>query len=340
MKRIILMSFFALLGAGLVLAAFCNEAKAAPAQVCLKDGKGVKCLNVQQGASAAVNTARVNALLRQAAKLSKQIREMLDAGNGKAGDVAADVINLKEKVRDLEAAIRQLATDAKTGRVDSARALKRLADLERAMGLLGHELSAHRHALRYLIKNVRHLEKRRINLEIGGFGAGAYKYGGEAGALVSLALPMGESGLWTARLSGGLGVSPSMGLSWLAMGTLSRTLAKGRLELGPAILGMGDEGGLIQGRKNWLFGAGAELRLHLAPQVHLSVAPFMGVTPCTELQGRDWQDAVYAATGGNPACACSGGRVLVKEGGFTRWEEARTLKFTGGVLGSLSFPLF
>ncbi len=314
-------------GTLVMLAAF--KVYAAPAQVCLKDANGTKCLNVQGGS---VNAGKVNALLWQAGKLRKQIQDMLDAGNGKAGDLTGDLVDLKKKVKDLQDQIMHLDGIAKSGQEDAKKALKELDKAKKCLNDLLTGLEAHDSAIGILAKRTRDLKNRRINIELGVFGGSAYSYGGFGGGLVSLALPMGEDGLWTTRLTGGFGLSPSIGLGWLGMGTLTRTLANGRLEAGPAMLAMGDAGDLLSGNKNWLMGGGAELRLNITKVIHLSVIPFVGVAVRSETSGVGWAEAVYK----DSAC----GPILVKEAGWTRYEESRKLKLATGAFISLTFSLF
>lgn len=268
--------------------------------------------------------ARIGAALTKAQELSDRLL--------KEGVKASDLDDLKKQVKAVEAALQKLESDAKSGKADGAAALAKIVGLEKQLELVGKELDFAWQELSFLHKETDKLRMRRINLEVGVFGGGAFTYGGTGGGLVTLALPMGDSGLWTTRLSGGLGVSPSAGLGWIGMGTFMRSLSKGRVEFGPAVLAMGDEGGLLSGRKNWLLAGGAELRLHIRRSVHLAVTPFLGVTTSTSLSGVDWQDAVYRST------AC--GSILVRDAGWSRYEETRHLKFTGGALVSLVFPLF
>lgn len=286
-----------------------------------------KCELVQTGGAA--DSDKVGGLLKKAEKLRQRYESLVEQGSGKAGDVQTDVTDLKKDMRLTEKALQQVERDAKAGKADGALALKNLAAAKKQLESAGEELLEHRHALRELMKSVWRLKNRHINLELAVFGGFAYKYGGTVGALVSLALPMGERGLWTTRLSGGLGVSPSFGFGWLAMGSVAQRLGS-RWSLGPAVLAMGDAGNLLQS-KNWLVGGGAEVR-YGTERAYLVVTPFIGATVKSQFSGVGWQDAVFKDT--------SCGPILVKEAGWSEYEDARHLKFTAGALVSVSFPLF
>ncbi len=316
---------------GLAISAMAAMVWAQPATVCLKDGSGVKCLNVQGGG---VVAPRIGALLRQIRIARQDLEDVRLAGNGKAGDVVSDVADLKKKLKDLEAALQQLGSDAKSGKVDSATALSKLKNVAQQLQLLGEELSVHRQAIRILKKRVRRLEKRRIDLEVGAFGAGSVVYGGTGGALVSLALPMGENGLWTTRLSGGLGVSPSVGLGWLVMGSLTRTLGKGKGSFGPALLAMGDQGELLGSTQSWVLAGGAELRLHLGP-VHLIATPFLGVAMT--------HAPLYEHVDLGPPGGYLKGPCGTQGDEHARWDEVgskKELKLDGGALFTIAIPIF
>ncbi|MBU1180303.1 hypothetical protein KJ885_05145 [Patescibacteria group bacterium] len=288
------------------------------------------CVPTTQGVSVS-DMKKLAALSARAARLRRAINEVDGRDRSRVDQFITDVNQLKHQVADMEKALQELGADAKTGKIDSAAALAKLKNMEKALGLLGDELSSHRHALQKLVKKTRRLAKRpTANMEFAGWGAVAYKYGPSAGGSVSVALPMGESGLWTTRLTAGLGVSPSAGLGWLATGSLTRFLFTRDIAVGPAILGMGDAGDLLGEESTWLLAGGVEFRLKLGP-VHLVATPFLGVT--NEGVGHSmWTSPTYKST------VC--GPTLVKAGYWTKTGESDVLSLTGGILVSVAVPLF
>ena len=289
------------------------------------------CVPVTQGMSAS-DMKKLSALSARAARLRRAINEVEGRDRSRVEQFITDINRLKEQVADMEKALQDLGADAKQGKMDSSTALAKLKSVEKALGLLGDKLLSHRRLIQKLTKKTWQLEKRRINLELVGWGAVAYKYGPSGGASVSVALPMGENGLWTTRLTAGLGVSPSVGLGWLATGSLTRSLSttKDIFAVGPAILGMGDAGDLLGEESTWLLAGGVEFRLKLG-FVHLVGTPFLGVT--NEGVGHFmWTPSTYKQT------VC--GPTLTKAGYWTKVGENDSLSFTGGVMIAVAVPLF
>lgn len=313
-----------------ILVALSRPAKAD--EVCLKDGKGEKCLEVK-GDSA--NTAKVQALVRQAKEVLRGLNE-----NGRAkGAAATELERANKKFGELEKKYVDLERSAKSGEQDGKTAKKQLAEAERRLTALEHEFNGQRKAHLGLAKKVKLLVSRRVNLELGVLGGAAWKYGATLAPLaVSLVFPMGESGLWKTRLTAGLGLSPSVGVGWLAVGALARSLSRGSLELGPAVLGLGDAGDLVGDTRGWVLGAGAQVRMKVGARAFVSVTPFVGVASKTNVVGVGEWVTLKPVTPPTPNCPCASGG---SEGYWTGGTASkRCLGFSGGALVSIGAVLF
>ncbi len=166
----------------------------------------------------------------------------------------------------------------------------------------------------------------RNNLSISGFGLLASTYGTTEGALLTLELPTME-GKVVSRLTGGLGVSPTTNLAWLASFSVSRQWSW--LSVGPIAMVVNDTGkDFSNSPANYIVAGGLDIRLKLYKSLFVSAVPFVGVSP--SMTGSNWVAPEYKST------AC--GNLLIKDGHFSTQKQEMVVS-VGGLL-SLGFKLF
>lgn len=317
------------------LVALSRPAKAEELRAKIVCTNGV-CVPVSSGN---VNAARVKALLRRAAQLKSALENAGGVDKGRVGKALGELAKAVEELKNLKESVDKLERLAKSGEYKGKVALAKLAEAERRLAELEQNVSAQRKAHIGLTKKVGRLVERRVNLELGVLGGAAWKYGATVSPLaISLVLPMGETGVWKTRVTAGLGLSPSIAVGWLAMGTLTRSLARGQMELGPAVLGMGDAGDLVGETRGWVLGGGVNVRLNISARAFVSLTPFLGVASKTFVVGvGEWVPAT-PATPPTPNCPCaSGGKDGYWSGGTT---AKRCVGFSGGALVSIGAVLF
>lgn len=311
-----------------------GEASAAPpVKVCVGDAYGQKCVETAPAGSSADSSARIiRILLNQAREALRDLRE-----NGRAaGSVAADIKELDKLFKELQKRYAELERSAKSGEWDAKDALKGLAEARKELGRHRDELKALWEERVVLAKRVKRLEeRRRLNLELSVLGGAAWNYGATMSPLaVSLVLPLGEDGLWKTRLTAGLGLSPSAGLGLIAMGTLTRSLGRTSLELGPAVLGLGDVGDLLGDTRAWVLAGGLQLRVKQS-RGYISVTPFVGVTVKRE-SNTIWHPAEYKWK----QTDCGPAQVLVREAWQEDLPDSKRLAPAVGALFSFGYVLF
>jgi hypothetical protein len=270
--------------------------------------KGV-CVPVAAGN---VDMKKVRALAARAAQLKRAINEAQGRDQQRLERFVDDVLRLKDEVAELKRAYGPLNSGLKPLEYRAAEAAKKLKKLEEGVRKLEDAVSDIIVAAdidREMLKVA--LKRPTLNLELSTLGYFTAPYGVGASSLVSLVLPMGSEGQWAARASFGAGLSPSMGFSWMATGSLVRTwVDKVRVKyaVGPAVLFITDEGDLLE-RRGWLAGVGAEFRLSYG-HWFLLVTPFIGVTPRMETVGSDNPTNSITISGGTGApcvqtpCGC------------------------------------
>ena len=306
------------------------------AKIVCKDGI---CTPVASGTNAA-DLKKVQALARRAAQLKKAIDEADGRDRSRVDQFTDEVNRLRKEVENLKtdrdaagSALNNVSNKAN----EADRVVRETRDSLARLAKDVSELQAKANAAWRLAKHLAKLPRPKIDLELGAAGFFTYRFGDGAGAMLALVLPMGNAGRWNMRLSGGLGVSPSLGLGWMAHTSLAYRWK--HISLGPAALALGDQGDLLSGTKNWIVGGGADLRLHLG-RFYLAATPFIGAATKTSTVGvGEWVMTKVTSSPAIPNCPCSGG--TSGEGYWTGGtENKRCVGLAGGVLLQAGVSLF
>jgi len=297
--------------------------------------KNGKCVPVTPAPKASP-VVDVGALKSAAAKLAaaKKALEDVKIGKGRIDQAYDKLLKLEDAMKDLKGTLADL-----NKRLGSQQDKKELEQLEAEDRMLEDAIS------KLLIKNGLQdlkveklqaelaktnalLHARRTNLELSPYGLLAYNFGAVGGLHLSVSLPMGDEGLWLANLGGGLGVTDTVGVGWIADLSFLRKL-NSHLALGPAFLAAGNEGDLTNGSK-WLLGGGLELKLN-TKMFFASLMPFVGVTT-----GKNTIGVWHAAEGKQTPC----GWLQTREPWFEPQGQTKETKLTVGGLLKLGILLF
>jgi hypothetical protein len=264
-------------------------------------------------------------LLKQAAGLRAQLERIRSELLGRQYDYAR-LAKLESALKALEDRINDLASRAQDGASAGEQKAVRdgLAKSTREIARLGRELVALAKRVAADERRLSILESRHVSLDLSAFGGGAMLYSHTAGASVSLYLPLG-TGRWGAKLTGGLGISPSNNLGMLTSVSVSARL--GLFSIGPAAIYMADLGNTLTNSGKFVAGGGFEASLHITKWMYISALPFAGVGVGIS---NDWVGPTYVKA------PC--GKVLVSEG---YWVDGnRKPSFAAGAIGSVGFRLF
>lgn len=224
-------------------------------------------------------TKQVNSLNRRLVAAKKAL-ERADISRI-TGD---ELVALKEKVKSLEGEVKNLNAALNAVGVAVISYCKNLSKVVLELGAKLKKLEDEVSSLftkmddrvdNFINETNTRLNNRKVNLDIGAFGLFTSPFGLSAGGVLTLDLPLGE-GLWRARLSGGLGVSPSVNLS--ALTSLSVVRKFSFFSVGPAILAVMDVRNVIENRPLWIAGGGAEIRFS-ALGFNFWAMPFVGAGP-------------------------------------------------------------
>ena len=295
--------------------------------------KNGKCTPVSQDVKTTMSPAeiaKVKALLKKAQELKARLNDVDKADSARfetlTGRVMPEVAKALTEAREL-AEKNKAKTDELEKKV-SAQNLT-LAQFRTVVSLLSHHLDK-------LDGENAILKARKVNFEVGFFGAFTHPFGTEVGLLLGISLPMGETGLWNTRFSGGGGLSPSNSFGWATKLSVTRTFGNSKLfSFGPSVIALGDQGNIFNGSEGWIVGGGAELRVTFKNRFFIEATPFVGLAGIKERQDI-WTPAVYKPS----TCSICGGVVLAEPGHWTETEPEWKLELGYGALLSAGFKLF
>ncbi|MFH1193374.1 MAG: hypothetical protein V1661_00090 [bacterium] len=320
---------------GLSLGALVAVADAAPVKVCVTDEGGhTKCVQAKPATEpslAKLDLAKVKRLSNEAARLRKAIEEVQGNDVSRVEQFVTDVQKLRKQVDDLLNNMKVVNSALPGVTIDATTALRNGKLLELSLGLLALDIKKLQRNVAMLARFAHKLDLRKTNLEVSALGYATTPLGVGAGAAVTLALPMGDESLWTTRLTGSLGVSPSAALGWLAEISITRKIGR-HFSVGPAGIALGDAGDLIdKTSRGWILGGGAELRIS-HHNFFLAVTPFIGVAVRDETYGVGWHNAEYKCI------PC--GYATAREAGYDSYVTEPHKRLAGGAIFAVGASLF